>query len=169
MHRLRLRPLSYSEHCSCPSDGKRNPHKAEDLWASSRAQRVKSLSLPPRSFCLWPLDQPSLPMRTHRNTTRLGLSGRKPARPEFCCSKDFFFFNFILLLRKEARACASTPRMSITHPSLHYFFYLSLLSTLLQFFPLVSFSTVPSHCFQLFIQVSPKKKIWQLVLQNKSQ
>lgn len=95
-----------SEHCLYPSNGKRNLHKAGDLCFSSRAQRVKSLSLPPPSFCLWPLDQPWLPMRTHRNTTRLGLSGRKPARPEFCCSKDFFL-NFILLLRKEARACAS--------------------------------------------------------------
>lgn len=69
---------------------------------------LKELNLSPfpPSFCLWPLDQPWLPMRTHRNTTRLGLSGRKPARPEFCCSKDFFL-NFILQLRKEARACAS--------------------------------------------------------------
>lgn len=47
MDRPPLRPLSHDERCSCFSDGKRNPHKAEDLWFSSRAQRVKSLSLPP--------------------------------------------------------------------------------------------------------------------------
>lgn len=91
MYQPPLRSMSHNKHCSCSSDGKTTLCKGEDLWFSSRAQRVKSVSLPPKSFCLWPLDQPWLPVRTHRNTTRLGLSGRKPARPEFCCSKDFFF------------------------------------------------------------------------------